>query len=163
MLREGYLRNFIFGVEDSLVSTVGFVSGIASASVERSTLLLAGSVLIFVEAFSMGVGAFLSEESTLEARYRRGIRPLKSMLDGAVMFVSYLAAGFLVLSPYALGPSDGSVLRSVALSLALLFLLGVLSARVARLPVIVRGFRMMVVGGLAIALGILVATFMKGV
>src|SRR4030042_786063 len=163
MLREGYLRNFIFGVEDSLVSTVGFVSGIASASVERSTLLLAGSVLIFVEAFSMGVGAFLSEESTLEARYRHRIRPLKSMLDGAVMFVSYLAAGFLVLSPYAFGPPDQSVLRSAALSLVLLFLLGVLSARIARLPVIARGFRMMLVGGLAIVLGIMAATFIRGV
>ena len=53
-----YLRNFIFGVEDSLVSTVGLLSGVAVANVDQATIFLTGMVLIFVEAFSMGVGSF---------------------------------------------------------------------------------------------------------
>lgn len=163
MLKEGYIRNFVFGVEDALVSTVGFVSGIASASVERSTLLLTGSVLIFVEGFSMGVGAFLSEESTLEARYRKRINPIKSLRDGLVMFISYIGAGFIVLSPYVIDTGNTSVAVSIGISLSLLFLLGIVSARVARLPLLYRGFRMMIVGGLAILLGVFVARFMKGV
>ena len=35
-----YAKNFIFGVEDSLVSTVGLLSGIAIAGVPRGTIFL---------------------------------------------------------------------------------------------------------------------------
>jgi VIT1/CCC1 family predicted Fe2+/Mn2+ transporter len=55
MSKTIYLRNFIFGVEDSLVSTVGLLSGVAVAGVASRTILLTGVVLIFVEAFSMAV------------------------------------------------------------------------------------------------------------
>ena len=58
-----FLRNTVFGVEDSLVSTVGLLSGIAATgSVSKSFILLTGIVYISVEAFSMAVGSFLSEE-----------------------------------------------------------------------------------------------------
>src|SRR3989338_4103836 len=45
-----YIRNLIFGVEDSLVSTVDLLSGVAAAGVPRSVIFLTGVVLIFVEA-----------------------------------------------------------------------------------------------------------------
>jgi len=67
-----YVRNFVFGVEDSLVSTVGLLSGIASAGASTATIFLTGTVLIFVEAFSMAVGSYLSEESVEE--YEKAIK-----------------------------------------------------------------------------------------
>ena len=54
-----YFSSFIFGVEDSLVSTVGLLSGVAVAGVTRTDIFITGIILIFVEAFSMGVGNFL--------------------------------------------------------------------------------------------------------
>lgn len=39
-----YFRNFIFGVEDSLVSTVGLLSGVAIAGVAQRSLLAVGEV-----------------------------------------------------------------------------------------------------------------------
>lgn len=56
-----YVRTFVFGVEDSLVSTVGLLSGLAIAGAARGTIILSGVTLIFVEAFSMGIGSLLSE------------------------------------------------------------------------------------------------------
>ena len=53
-----FVRNFIFGVEDSLVSTLGFLAGIAVAGIATRELVTSGIVLILVEAFSMGVGSF---------------------------------------------------------------------------------------------------------
>ncbi|KKS05141.1 MAG: hypothetical protein UU58_C0001G0001, partial [Candidatus Nomurabacteria bacterium GW2011_GWA2_41_25] len=35
-----YVRNFIFGAEDSLVSTVGLLSGIASAGIARKEIII---------------------------------------------------------------------------------------------------------------------------
>ena len=61
--RVSYLRNFVFGVEDSLVSTVGLLSGIAIAGMNRESIFATGVVLIFVEAVSMAAGSFLAETS----------------------------------------------------------------------------------------------------
>lgn len=162
-MKGGYLRNFVFGVEDSIVSTVGFLSGIATSSIQRHELLIAGGVLIFVEAFSMGTGSYLSEQSSLEARYGSNARFMRSFWGGIVMFLSYLITGFLVLLPYVISFGGQSVLISVLFSLFLLFLLGIISARMTGLPILWRGFRMMVIGGIAVILGILVARFLEGV
>ena len=59
---DTYLRNFIFGVEDSLVSTVGLLAGVAAGGVSSAVILTTGLVLIEVEGFSMGLGSFLTEE-----------------------------------------------------------------------------------------------------
>ena len=45
MMNPTYLRSFIFGVEDSLVSTVGLLSGVAIANASRDTILLTGTVV----------------------------------------------------------------------------------------------------------------------
>ncbi len=63
---ELYLRNIIFGISDSLVSTVGLLAGIDAAGTPRQAILLTGIVYAFVEAFSMAVGSFLSEQSAEE-------------------------------------------------------------------------------------------------
>lgn len=151
------MRNFIFGIEDSLVSTLGVVSGIAVADVAPPTILLSGIVLIFVEAFSMGVGSFLSEESVQELRVRRHVSFAPSLAGALVMFISYVTAGFLVLAPYTVLLPHEALVWSVVLSLAALFLLGAFSARVARVGMVSHGLRMMAVGGVAIALGMFVS------
>lgn len=156
-MKEGFLRNVVFGVEDGLVSTLGFVSGIATAGVQSPTLLLAGTVLIFVEAFSMAAGSFLSDESVRELRRRGNVSIIPSAVGGVVMFLAYLAAGALVLAPYAIAYPSRALPWSVGLSLGALFMLGIFSAREARVSLLNRGIRMVVIGGMAIALGIFVA------
>jgi VIT1/CCC1 family predicted Fe2+/Mn2+ transporter len=160
-MKGGTLRNVVFGVQDSLVSTVGLVSGVASAQVGRSTLLLTGFVLVAVEAFSMAVGSFLSDASERELRMHRDVRLGSSVWGGFVMLVSYLAAGFLVLAPYLLLPDGGAFGWSIAVSLVALFVLGAASGRLAGLPVVRRGIRMALLGGIATLLGIWVASLVR--
>src|SRR3972149_7189236 len=103
-LKESFaanMRNFIFGVEDSLVSTVGLLSGVSIAGLSKSSIILTGAVLIFVEAFSMGAGSFLSESSA-EEYLKEGDSFKKSAGRGIVMFFSYFLAGFVPLLPYIL-------------------------------------------------------------
>jgi VIT1/CCC1 family predicted Fe2+/Mn2+ transporter len=95
-----YLRNFIFGVDDSLVSTVGLLSGVASAGVPKSTVFLTGMVLIFVEAFSMATGSFLSEHSAEELERRSGVTIAGALIASVIMFLSYFLSGFIPLFPY---------------------------------------------------------------
>ena len=155
-IEAGYIRNFVFGVEDSLVSTVGLLSGIAIAGVGAQTILLTGMVLVFVEAFSMGVGSFLSEESAEEyLRKSDGISRFP-ITAGAIMFTSYLIAGFVPLLPYAFLEPVFALWISVLLSLGALFLLGVGGAAASGTSRMRSGVRMFLLGGVAIVVGVTV-------
>ena len=157
--KTGYIRNFFFGVEDSLVSTVGFVSGIAAAGVRTSTLVLTGIVLIFVEAFSMAVGSFLSDTSAREFASRHEVSEIPSIRGGLIMFFSYFGSGIVVLAPYLWMGNGNAFIWSVVLSLGALFLLGLLGGGMCGLPPFRRGIRMVVTGGGAIVIGVLVGKF----
>jgi VIT1/CCC1 family predicted Fe2+/Mn2+ transporter len=148
-----YFRNFIFGVEDSLVSTVGLLSGVAVAGMSKETLFVTGVILILVEAISMSAGSFLSESSAqaLDQRKVTG----NSAIAGSVMFFSYFISGFIPLIPYMFLPIDAALRVSVVWSIGALFALGVVGAKITRVPVMANGFKMAFIGGLAIAIGIL--------
>lgn len=154
-----FLRNFIFGVEDSLVSTVGLLSGVAVAGLSREDIFLTGIVLIFVEAFSMGVGSYLSEESVNEFSQKKYSVSLPSSI---VMFISYFLAGFIPLSSYLFFPVNQAFYTSIAFSLVSLFILGAFSSLVYKSSNLVKNaIRMFVVGGLAILVGVLVGKFVN--
>ncbi len=145
------LRNIIFGIEDSLVSTVGFLFGLASANeYDTRQIILAGIVLIAVEALSMGAGSYLTETEVREIQnHKREGNPIK---DGLLMFASYILAGLLVLSPYFILSPQVARFVSVGVSVVSLFLLGFIPTKNKA-----TGLRMVLVAGSAILVGFLVA------
>ncbi len=64
-LREN-VRDVVFGLEDSLVSTVGTLTGVAVGTQDAFIVILTGVVLVFVEAVSMAAGSYLSSKSVTE-------------------------------------------------------------------------------------------------
>lgn len=151
-----YIRNFIFGVEDSLVSTVGLLSGIAIADIPVKTIILTGVVLIFVEAFSMAIGSFLSERSSAEYISGAGRTGRSTAIAGVIMFFSYFIAGFVPLSPYIFTNPQSAFTLSILFSLIALFILGGVSARFSKTSMFKTGMRMLLIGGIAIAVGVTV-------
>lgn len=156
-----YLRNFIFGVEDSLVSTVGLLSGVAIAGLPRSTILLTGVVLIFVEAFSMATGSYLSEASVDEYMDKNKPKPHSPILGGLVMFFSYFVSGFIPLAPYLFWSAEMAFGLSISFSLIALFLLGAGSGKFSSGRPFRVGIRMFLLGGIAILVGVSVGSFMS--
>jgi VIT1/CCC1 family predicted Fe2+/Mn2+ transporter len=149
-LTPDQFRNFVFGAEDSLVSTMGVLFGIASASgFTPHQIFVAGIITIVVEATSMGAGSFLSETSTNEADRRIRMAPIS---DGLIMFLSYFFAGFIPLAPYLLIDVSSARYASVGASLVALFILGYLPAKNVK-----SGLRMAVIAGFAAGIGFLVA------
>lgn len=156
--KAALLKNFIFGVEDSLVSTVGLLSGISFAGVAQSTIVLTGVVLVFVEALSMGAGSFLSESHSQEFENSSEAKALKVTRGGVIMFISYFIAGFIPLSPYIfLSSASQALYTSVGLSLVSLFILGAYTAKLSSQSAAKKGLRMLIIGGLAIIVGMLAA------
>ena len=147
-----FLRNLVFGVEDGLVSTVGLLSGIAIAGVPRGTILLTGVVLIFVEAFSMAAGSFLSEASVEEMD--GGVDDTRGSVDAAViMFAAYFVAGLIPLFPYLKFEVGQAFPISIVCSVVALLVLGYWSGRKTN-AAWRKAVRMALVGGLAILVGV---------
>lgn len=151
-----YFRNFIFGVEDSLVSTVGLLAGVAIGGMPRETIFLTGVVLIFVEAISMAAGSFLSESSAEEYASQQERNTQRSRFAALIMFVSYFVSGFIPLAPYLLFATSEAFWISIGASLVSLFVLGAISAHLSKIHIIKNALRMAFIGGLAIAVGTLV-------
>ncbi len=59
LARRAGIREVVFGVQDGLLTTLGLVTGVASASAGRTTIVLAGVVVALTGMVSMGTGAYL--------------------------------------------------------------------------------------------------------
>ncbi len=159
-IKASYLRNFVFGVEDSLVSTVGLISGVAAAGVSRGTIITTGIVLVFVEAFSMAVGSFLSEESAEQYLHKGEADTTHSPVTAIIMFISYFISGFIPLFPYTLWQVSSAFWLSIGFSLIALFALGFVSGKMSHSSAWKTAVKMTVFGGIAIGLGVIVGWFM---
>ncbi|MEK6826074.1 MAG: VIT1/CCC1 transporter family protein [Nanoarchaeota archaeon] len=65
-----FIRHFIFGAEDGLISTLGFLSGVAGAAFSHIFIVIAGVAEVFAAALSMGIGTYLSTKSQAELMKR---------------------------------------------------------------------------------------------
>ncbi len=162
-LSPDIIRSFIFGVEDSLVSTVGLVSGIAIANSSWEFVVITGIILIFVEAFSMAVGMLVSDNSAREAGIHKGVSLFRSVPSAIVMFISYLLSGFVVISPYVFMSFENAFVASIILSVVCLFFLGLASGKLTRIHPVKKGVLMALVGGAAIALGAIVGLLIQNI
>ncbi len=148
------LRNFIFGGEDSLVSTLGLLFGIASvSSFSRTEIFITGLIAITVEAFSMGAGSFLSED-TAQAIAENPNKTESPKIDGVIMFFSYITFGLIPLWPFLVFDITLAKYISGGTTLIALYILGYLPAKNPK-----QGMKMVVVAGLAALMGFVVAYF----
>lgn len=60
------IREFVFGMQDGVISTVGFLSGLQIAMENRKVLIVAGLAQVLTGGFSMAIGAYLSTKAERE-------------------------------------------------------------------------------------------------
>ena len=154
------IRNFTFGVEDSLASTVGLLSGVASAQVNSQAIIITGLLLIITEALSMGIGSFLSEMSVRQLAHHQDVPSRQSISGAVIMFFSYLLSGLIPLAPYVFFPPFQALWMSIILSITSLFLLGTFNAYLAKIPPLRQGVRMLLLGGAVAISGVLLGNFL---
>lgn len=64
--RQRGIRQIVFGAQDGVLTTLGIVTGIGSASSGRATILITGFLSMLVGAISMGVGEYLGGKAERE-------------------------------------------------------------------------------------------------
>ena len=74
------IRDFVFGMEDGLVSNLGLVLGVYVGSGSSSAVILAGLASMFAGAFSMSAGSYLSAKSQREV-YEHEIADTRKQLE----------------------------------------------------------------------------------
>ncbi len=64
--KQRSIREIVFGAQDGVLTTLGIVTGVGSASPDRATILITGGLSLLVGALSMGVGEYLGGKSERE-------------------------------------------------------------------------------------------------
>ena len=157
------IREIIFGLEDSLVSTLGALTGIAVGSGSTFIVILSGLVLIAAEGMSMTAGSYLSSKSSIDTerqihktdgkKFEHNGNPARAAV---VMGVFYFAGGFIPLLPYFFTDVHAAILPSVALTAAALFLLGLWASHYTKRHPVKSGLEMMAVSLAAALVGYLI-------
>lgn len=73
------VRDFVFGMQDGLISNLGLALGVWQGGGDRFTILLAGAASMLAGAFSMSAGSYLSAKSQREV-YEQEIAHAKRIL-----------------------------------------------------------------------------------
>lgn len=116
-----FVRNVVYGIEDSLISTTGLVVGISLAGVAHADVVKSGIILLLVESLSMAFGSFISEDSFMTESQ---LNPTWDTVIkyAIVMLGSYAAAGLIPLLPFLVN-IEPAWMCSTGLSIATLALL----------------------------------------
>jgi len=101
-----YIAEFVYGANDGIVTTFAVVAGVAGASLSPSIVLVLGAANLFADGFSMGMSNYLSRQSEMAYRERRGDDAGEDP-DGKTpartafaTFVAFVVAGVMPLVPY---------------------------------------------------------------
>lgn len=158
-INREYLRSVLFGIEDSLISTTGLIAGISVGADNNKVVVLGAVVSIVIEAVSMGVGEYLSDDAVQDLDKLK--RPENSLVSGGLMFASNFSAGIIPLAPVLLFDYPTSLYLTISLALIALFLLGYIKGRLLGIHPLKGGIKILVIGGIATIIGVIVGFLFK--
>lgn len=151
------IREIVFGLGDSFVSTLGAVTGIAMGTGDKDIVILSGLVLIFVEAVSMAAGSYLSNKASDQAN---SLKKKKSWytpkIASFVMGFSYLLGGTITIVPYLLFDINIALISSILITTISLFLVGVWKASLVNGNKLKSGLEMTTICLVAATLGFII-------
>lgn len=154
-----YLHSGFFGVEDSLVSTTGALAGIAVSAASKEAILVTALVIIAVESTSMAASEFISEETEEDVEKEK--MPASPLMSGLIIFVGYVVAGMIPLTPYLLLPHLQAIPVSIVAALIGLFFLGIYKGKVSHKSPTRSAIEVLIIGGVAAAIGLAVGLIFK--
>ena len=166
-----YIRELTFGVEDGLVSTLGFVVGMTTAAVSSRIIIIGGVAEAVAAGISMAAGTYLSVKSQAEFfsslgrrlsnKKRREISRLNGPVEkpgkaSLIMFSSFMIMALIPLLPFFFLEADKALKISILATILALFLFGAEKTRITKRSWFRSGIEMMAVGVIAALAGYLV-------
>ena len=152
------LREFVFGAQDGIVSTLVVILALHGA--ETGSVLLAGLATTAAGTFSMGAGAYLAaraEADVVSWRTAGRIRTRiwKPLRHATAMGISFGLASLVPVVAYLLHSAHGTttVVITVGVSLLFLTMVGVVKGLLVGKSPWINGMEILIIGALSAALG----------
>jgi len=149
-IHEDYLRSGLFGLQDGLVSTTGVVVGISTGVQNKEIVILAVLVAVMVEASSMAAGQYSSEKAVHQMD-KTGRHNDSLLVGSIIMFISYLLAGLIPISPLFLFNISDTRVISILFAFISLFIIGYVKGKIVEDKPIRSAIELFVIGALATA------------
>jgi VIT1/CCC1 family predicted Fe2+/Mn2+ transporter len=159
-IHEDYLRSGLFGLQDGLVSTTGVVVGISTGVQNKEIVILAVLVAVMVEASSMAAGQYSSEKAVHQMD-KTGRHNDSLLVGSIIMFISYLLAGLIPISPLFLFNISDTRVISILFAFISLFIIGYVKGKIVEDKPIRSAIELFVIGALATGVGLIVGYFLK--
>lgn len=156
------IREIIFGLEDGAIGNLGVVVGLAQALAPNKLILLAGLATMLTQAISMSAGTYLSIKSEKEyfeveskvRAYGKEYSQRKNPVASSLIMGFFVVVGAAVpLSVFLVLESKAGMIPSIVLTIASLFLLGVVKAQYTKRNWLLAGLEIAVVGAIAATAG----------
>jgi VIT1/CCC1 family predicted Fe2+/Mn2+ transporter len=74
------IREFVFGIQDGLISTVGLLAGVQGATESNAVVIITGLTAMFAGAVSMAAGSYLSSSAEKEI-FDKELREAESLAE----------------------------------------------------------------------------------
>ena len=134
------LREFIFGLNDGLVSTLSLLAGLSGALISNNIIILGGLAEIVAGSISMGLGAYISTKSEEEYYKSKIAKEKKSIEDIPSIEIKelkdlYRKKGFnkkeinLIVNKIFFFQASFPLLMGTVFALIVLFIIGILKSR----------------------------------
>lgn len=170
-IKPEYLKASVYGASDGIVTTFAVVAGVVGAGLSLKTIMILGIANMMADGFSMAVGDYLGERSSLKLKISRGqkVEEQQLWITSVITFVSFVIAGTLPLLPYSVVffgvdfPAEKQFLASIIATLSAMFFVGSLRTFVTKGVWWKNGLEMLLVGSLAAFVAYFLGAFLENI
>lgn len=164
-----FLRDIVFGVHDALLTNIGIIAGFVAALQSNQLIVVTTLIDIFVSAFAMALGTYLSRTS--EAAYLNGKLEESASQDIAsvignpitasgVMWITYAIAGFIPLLPFFFGlPPQIALNYMILLTILVFAVVGLLKGHLTETGMVKGAVQFVLFGAAAALIGYAIGSY----
>ncbi|MBI3335739.1 MAG: VIT1/CCC1 transporter family protein [Candidatus Portnoybacteria bacterium] len=147
---EDYLGDIILGINDGLVSILGFVAGAYGAVENNLLVFITGVIAAAAAALSMGAAVYLARKSERELQNHQESHTFPALKAGSATTLAFIFFSLFPLLPYLVISGFPAFITSIILTLFALFAAGSLKTLITKeyQKWFLRGFEMMLIGGI---------------
>jgi VIT1/CCC1 family predicted Fe2+/Mn2+ transporter len=147
---ETFLGDIVLGINDGLVSILGFVAGAYGAIENNLLVFITGVAATVAAALSMGAAVYLARKSEKELKRDHVNTTIPAVKAGFATAIAFILFSLFPLLPYILISGFSAFVTSIILTLFALFAAGALKTLITREyeKWFIRGLEMMAIGAI---------------
>jgi predicted membrane protein (TIGR00267 family) len=161
-----FLRDIIFGANDAILTNLGIIAGFTVALKDNHYIVLACLVDIFISAFAMSFGTFMSRTSEQDfLKTKLNEQTLNDASDAmghpftasVIMWITYILSGIIPLLPFFFGlQATTALVIAMIVGIGTFFILGLVKGAITKTHILHSGLQFLFFGVISAVIGLVV-------